>query len=276
MSKFSTTQEKSELIMELEAEDFKLMTIISIVSILCVGAFLLPLEIQDLLKVRHRIFNPLTYMTASFVHDDLLHLGLNLSVFILFAFLLYFANTKVGKQQFFFYSLLLMFVVLPLLNYGALFYFGIWESIQFGYGLSLAGSGLIGFTVPSMILFFRGRLRKFNSILFFTSMFLFTACLIIAPYNWMLFVLCAILGFVFGMWEFGRILRFMVKSFKVREKQMEAFILAFTLWFYFFSIISLFPANIVSQGGIIDIVSHYVGIIFGILPFSVYSISVHV
>ena len=264
------------MIVELEAGDFKFIAIVSIVLVFCVGVFLLPIKIQDLLKVRHRTFNPLTYITASFVHDDLLHLGPNLSVFILFAFLLYFINKKVGKQQFFFLSLLMMFVVLPLLNYGSLFYFGIWKSIEFGYGLSLAGSGLIGFTMPSLILFFKGRLKKFNSALFFTSMFLFTACFIIAPYNLMLFVLCAILGFVFGILEIKEILRFIVESFKQREKRTEAFIVAFALWFYFFSIVGLFPINIVSERGIIDIVSHYVGILFGILPFSLHSISVQV
>ena len=275
-------KEKNELTVELDASDFKLIAIVSIVSIFCVGVFVLPSETQDLLKVKHRIFNPLTYITASFVHDNLQHLGLNLSGFILFAFLLYFINKKANKQHFFFRSLVMMFVALPLLNYGLLFYFGIWKSMEFGYGLSLAASGLIGFTVPSLILFFKGRLKKFNSTLFFASMFLFTACFVIAPYatsspyNLMIFILSAILGFFFGTLEFRRIVRFIAESLKQRERRVESVIVAFTLYFYFVSIIGLFPINIASQGWITDIVSHYMGILFGILPFSFYCISVHV
>lgn len=262
------------MIKELEGGDIKLVAFVSIVSLVCVAVFLLPLEVQDLLKVRHRVFNPVTFITASFVHDDMQHLGLNLSGFILFAFLLFFFNRKVGKQQFFFGSLLGMFVVLPLLNYGSLFYSNIWKSMEFGYGLSLIDSGLIGFTVPSLILFFKVRLTRFNSMFFFTSMFLFTACLVIAPYNLMIFVLCAILAFAFGMFGFRGILGFLAESFKQREKRMESFMVVFALYFYFFSIVGLFPTNIVSQGGITDIVSHFVGLLFGIVPFSVYSITI--
>ena len=266
--------------MKLEAEDFKLIAIVSTISIVCIGVFLLPLEIQNMLKVRHTIFNPLTYITASFVHDYLQHLGSNLFGFILFAFLLYFINKKVSKQKFFFYSLLMMFVVLPLLNYGLLFYFGIYKSTEFGYGLSLAGSGIIGFTVPSLILFFKDRLEKFNSILFFPSMFLLTLCFIFLPYvtssQLLLLVFCAILGFVVGMMEFKRGLRFLVASFKQRETLMESYIVVFTLLFYFISILGLFPANIALQGGITDIVSHYIGLLFGIFPFSFYSIRARV
>ena len=167
-----------------------------------------------------------------------------------------------------------MFIVLPLLNYGSLFYSSIWKSVEFGYGLSLVDSGLIGFTVPSLILFFEARLRKFNSVLFFTSMFLFTACFVIAPYNLILFVLCVILGFAFGMFGFRGIFGFLAESFKQREKRIEPFIVIFALYLYFLSIVGLFPTSIVSQGGITDIVSHFVGLLFGIVPFSLYSIRI--
>ena len=270
------------MVVKLDAEDSTLIAIVSTVSIVCVGVFLLPPEIQNMLKVRHAIFNPLTYLTASFVHDDLQHLGFNLFGFILFAFLLYFIDKKARKQRLFFYFLLMIFAVLPLLNYGVLFYFGIWKSVEFGYGLSLVGSSLIGLTIPSLILFFKDRLEKFNSMLFFLSMFLLTLCIIFLPYaaflQLLLLVFCAIVGFAGGMMEFRRILRFIAESFKKRERtrMMESYILVVTLWFYFISILSLFPPNIASQMGITDIISHYIGLLFGIVPFSVYGIRARV
>lgn len=269
--------EDKDLIPKLVTNNFKLIVVVSIVSVICISVFLFPLEVQNMLKVRYTIFNPLTYITASFVHGNVQHLGSNLLVFILSAFLLYFINKKANQMRFFFISVLMMFAVLPLLNYSLLFYFGIYKT-EFGFGLSLVDSGLIGFTIPSLVLFFKARLKNFNQTLFFFSMFLFTACFIIVPYttffsyNFLVLVLCAILGFFAGKSEIKKILRFVVESFKQRENQMESLIMAFTLWFYFFSVAGLFPSSIVSQEGITDIVSHYIGLLFGILPFSFFII----
>jgi hypothetical protein len=264
-------------IRRLQKDDFQLMLIVGLVSIACVGVFLLPSEIRNMLKVRHAVFNPIAYITASFVHDDSLHLGLNLSAFLLATFLLYFINKRISEQKYFLFSLLIMFVALPLLNYGILFYFGIYKSIEFGFGLSLVDSGLIGFTIPSLILYFKRKLEKFNSILFFTSMVLFTFSLISFPYAWSfefpLPVFCVILGFVFGILEIKRILSFLISSLKQRKTLLESSLVVFTLWFYFFSIVGLFPSTIVSQGGIVDIVSHYFGLLFGIVIFSFYNIA---
>jgi hypothetical protein len=266
-----------EIAVKLKAEDFKLMAIIIFVSIACIGVFLLPLEIRNMLKVRHAIFNPITYITASFVHDYFQGLVFNLLVFIIFSVFTYSINKKVDKQRFFFFSLLMMLVVLPLSSYSLLYYFDIWGSIEFGSGLSLVDSGLIGFAVPSLILFFKGNLEKFNSILFFFSMLFLTLCLVILPYAatsfmLLLLVLCAILGFALGILEFRKILAFISESLKQRETFAESYIVVLTLLFYFISILSLFPADIVLKGGPIDIVSHYIGLLFGILPFSFYSL----
>ena len=274
--KIQLTQARKFAATKLEAEDFKLVAIVILVLIACIGVFLLPLEIRNTLKVRHAIFNPITYITASFVHDDLQGLGFNLLGFMLFAFFLYFINEKGGKQRFF-YSLLMMLVVLPLLNYSLLYFFGTWKAAKFGCGLSLVDSGLIGFTVPSLIFFFKGRLEKFNSIQFFFSMLFLTFSLVILPYAatsflLLLLVLCAIFGLSLGILEFRRMFAFISQSLKRRETFAESYIVILTLLFYIISILSLFPADIVLKGGAKDIVSHYIGLLFGIFPFSFYSL----
>lgn len=271
------TGRKTEVnqVRRLRKDDIGFILIVSLVSIACIGVFLLPLEIQNTLKARHAVFDPIAYITASFVHGDLQHLTLNLSAFLVSAFLLYFVNKSVGEQRFFFFSLLVMFVALPVLNYGILFYFGIYRSVEFGFGLSLVDSELIGFTVPSLILYFNHKLEKFKSILFFTSMVLFTFSLVSLPYaasfQFPLPILCAFLGFVFGILEIKRIASFLAMSFRQRKTFPESFVISFALWFYFFSIVGLFPTTIVSQGGIVDIISHYMGLLFGIVIFSFYS-----
>jgi membrane associated rhomboid family serine protease len=261
----------------LQRDDIVFILIVGLVSLVCIIVFLVPSEIQNMLKVRHAVFNPIAYITASFVHGDLQHLGLNLSAFLIFSFLLYFVNKRVSTQKFFFCSFLVIFFALPVLNYGLLFYYNIYRSIGFAFGLSLVAGGLVGFTVPSLILYFKSELEKFNSVLFFVSMVLFTLSLVSLPYEGSfrlpLPLLCAMLGFVFGFREIKRIVSFLLSSLRQRKNFAESFIVIFTFYFYFFSIIGLFPPQIASQGGIIDIISHYIGLLFGAVIFSFYSIT---
>lgn len=260
----------------LKTSDYTFIASVVIVTILCVGVYLLPTEAQDLLKVSHAVFNPLVYLTASFVHGDIMHLTFNLAFFWLFGFLLYFINRTIEKQRFFLYSLLIMFTALPLINYSLLFYFGIYRSVGFGFGLSLVDSGLIGLTVPSLNMYFRAKLDRFNSTLFLTSMSLLTFFLVLLPYiaspqSFFLAAAILILGFLFGASMFKKILGFLWRSLRRKETVVESYLLFLSVVFYFVSIISLFPATILSEGGITDIVSHYIGLLFGIFPFSLYT-----
>jgi len=223
-----------------------------------------------MLKVRYAFFNPISFVTASFVHDDPSGLASNLLVFMLFAVLLYFINKSIGKLGFYFFSTCIMFVILPLMNYGALFYFGTYRIMEYGYGLSLVDSGLIGFTIPSLLLFSKFRLTTVNSAKLFISMVLFTGCFVVVPYavissyNLLILVLCTIGGILTGKHEFREILDYR------RKNKLEALTVISLIIFYFLSIIGLFPSNIVTEKGIIDIMSHYIGLAFGILPFSFY------
>lgn len=199
----SLSGKKTEMnhVRRLQKDDFQLILIVGFVSIACISVFPLPSEMKNMLKVGHSVFNPIAYVTASFVHDDPLPLGLNLSAFLLATYVLYFINKRISEQKFFFFSLLIMFVALPVLNYGFLFYFGIYRFMEFESGLSLVDSGLIGFIIPSLMLYFKHKLKRFNSILFFTSMVLFTFSLVSLPYaeefDFPLPALCAILGIGF-------------------------------------------------------------------------------
>jgi len=67
-----------------------------------------------------------------------------------------------------------------------------------------------------------------------------------------------------GKYEFGKILDYR------RKNKIESLKVISVISFYFLSILGLFPVNIVTQKGITDIMSHYIGLVFGILPFSFY------
>jgi len=255
--------------------DYRFVAAVVIVTVLCAGVYLAPVEAQDLLKVRHGVFNPLAYLTASFVHGDVMHLTINLVFFWLFGFLLYFVNSAVEKQRFFLYALLVLFTVLPLVNYSLLFYFGVYKSGA-GFGLSVVDSGLIGLTLPSLIMYFRAKLDGFNSVLFLTSMSLLAFFLILVLYMVSLRLILLplavlVLGLFFGVFVFKRILSFLWRSLSRRETIVESCFVLLLLLFYFVSITSLFPATVLSGIGATDVVSHYIGLVFGIIPFSLYA-----
>lgn len=255
--------------------DYGFVVAVVMVTVLCVGVYLAPAEAQDLLKVRHGTFNPLAYLTASFVHGDVMHLANNLVFFWLFDFLLYFVNSAVGKKRFFLCALLVLFTVLPLVNYSLLFCFGVYKS-GFGFGLSVVDSGLIGLTVPSLVMYFREKLVGFRPVLFLASMGVLTFFLFLVLY--MIFLRLILLPFAvstlvlfFGVFVFRRILSFLEWSFSRRETVVESCFVLLLFLFYFVSITSLFPATVLSGIGGTDVVSHYTGLVFGIIPFSLYT-----
>jgi NADH:ubiquinone oxidoreductase subunit 2 (subunit N) len=140
-------------------------------------------------------------------------------------------------------------------------------------------SGLIGLTVPSLILFFKNKLEKFNSLLFFYSLLLLGLGLAALPYAppsqlWLL-SLIFILGFAVGVFEYRRVLRYLASLRRQTKTKMEVFLesclVLFTMFFYFFSIVGLFPSSMMWQGGTTDIVSHFTGLLFGSVIFSSYA-----
>jgi hypothetical protein len=263
-----------------ELSDLVFIAFLVFVSALCVGVFLLPASSQNALKADRSVFNPITYVTASFVHGNVVHLGSDLSVFILFAILLYVINRSVHHQRFFFLSVLIIFTALPVIDYGTQWYYGIFKSVKTGFGLSLVDSGLIGLALPSLILFFKTRVEKFNSLIFFLSYFLSGLCLVALPYSrssqfWLFLIVFAI-GLAVGNVEYRRIFDWLANlRIPTSERKKTFFSLCavlFTMVLYFIFIIGLFPSSIIQQGAPTDIVSHFIGLLFGSLVFSFYAI----
>jgi hypothetical protein len=173
------------------------------------------------------------------------------------------------------YALLVLFTVLPLVNYSLLFCF-VYRS-GFEFGLSLVESGLIGLTVPSLIVYFRAKLDGFNSVLFLTSMSVLTFFAILFLYMaslglTLLPLAVLVLGLFFGVFVFKRILSFLWQSLSRKETIVESCFVLLSFLLYFVSITSFFPATVLSGIGATDVVSHYIGFLFGIIPFSLYAI----
>jgi len=262
------------IIPKLKTIDYIPISVVVFVSMTCVVVFLIPPELQNALKAKHSVFNPIAYITASFVHTDLQHLGFNLAFFALFTFILYFIGKMAGKERLFIYSVPIMFLLLPLFSYSLLHYIGIFRQMEFGFGLSLVDSGMIGLTVPMLTLFFKARAERFRSLPFIASMVFFTFSLILvaSSRDLMLTVLSTLLAVLFGALTFPAVFRFLHKSFGQKAILPESYLVIGAFVAYFFTIPSLFPSTIISEGGITDILSHYIGLMFGIGTFSILAV----
>jgi hypothetical protein len=229
-----------------------------VVSAACVSIFLLPTEIGNMLRVKTQVFNPITFISASFVHLGLAHLSNNLAVFALVTYLLHFIYRWISEQKILHISLLIIFTALPFLYYGILVHYVFYAAEVFG--LSLVNSGLIGLSMISLTIYFKHGVMKFNAQLFITSIIFFTFSFINLPTVFR--SLSAILSFVYGTLEIKKIWTYLIPLWS--KDRWEAFIIGFTLFFYFISILALFPATIISSQGIVDIFAHYFVLLFGI------------
>jgi len=231
---------------------------VGVVSTICIIIFLLPAEIGSMLRARTQVFNPLTFISASFVHFDLIHLSNNLVAFIVVTYLLSFIHRQISEQKTLHISVLIIFTALPLLYYGFLFHFVFYASEV--CGLSLVNSGLTGLSITSLTIYFKQRIEKINSWLFLASIIFFTSSFINLPK--VSRCLLVISGLVLGAREIKKVLLYLIPLWS--KDKLEALIVVFTLLCYFISLLALFPATIILGKGIVDIFAHYFGLLSGI------------
>ena len=249
--------------------------IVACIVIVCLIVFVLPPSVQNILKTRNAVFNPLAYVTASFVHGSDLHLAGNLLLFIPSIFLLNYISKKANKQRFFLFSLPFIFLLVPILTYSIMNYYGIYRQVPYSFGLSLVDSALLGFFVPVFILYLRKTLGKLGIIAFFLSTIFLTFALIGAVLQLLTAtVVSIVLGCGFAFLVSKKIILLLKELFSNKKNFSEVFVLLFSPFFYFFSIYGLFPiADQVVQGSRVGIVQHFIGLFIGIFLFSAYAIS---
>jgi membrane associated rhomboid family serine protease len=251
--------------------DIAIWSIIIAVSITCIGVFFLPRSIQNDLTYRTNAVDPLNFLTSIFVHGSLQHLLGNLVVFLLTGSLLFYFNRKIGKEEFLFYSLLVIVLILPIV-YGIIFqqFANLYKWQTASYGLSLVVAGCLGLVIPTLILFLREDLQNSASEgLLFLGMFALTGATIILPYtssinSSYLFITLYCLGLVASVYI---ILKTLAKTAPERRKNvLKRLLLGLGCFFAcLVFILMLFPSNLSqTQGSVVNILAHFIGLIFGI------------
>lgn len=269
--------------MKIETRRLDLVTISILVTVplVCIIVFMLPVETQRTLQAYTTVFSPVNFITAIFVHGNLQHLVGNVAVFILVGCLTYFLNKKAKRERFLLISLLTILFVLPLIYYPLLLLLNylIFHLELASFGLSLTVSGLIGYIIPSLIVF-RNQIRdlNINQTRFFLSIVFLTGMMISFPYvdsnfyNIAVFSATIILAFSVGLNEFSEILKFSRTNTRNRKWASITFLI---LLLYLLLLAFLFPSEIVQPSGfVVDILAHHFGIFFGLIVPSLISMRV--
>lgn len=252
--------------------DLLIWSVFVSIALLCLFVFLLPTNFQELLKFRFDIWNPITFITSTFVHADFSHLIGNIIAYFLVGSLVFVINHKSKKQKAFFHYLLLVIFILPL-SYGALFLIINRLVLQLPFvscGLSLVIGGLLGLIIPSLSFSSQCEPRlELNWSMFFLSSVCLTGSVAISPYlgsivyNLAVFSILTIVGVLLLINELFKIVDFGRKGTK--EKRAKAFTFLLVLSFYFVFLSFLFPENIVqTSGNIVNMFAHIFGVYFGL------------
>ncbi|MBC7129710.1 rhomboid family intramembrane serine protease [Candidatus Bathyarchaeota archaeon] len=260
--------------------DIMVFTFFALVSALCFIVFLLPIEVQELLKARSDNWNLLTFFTSTFVHANFEHLVGNVLAFLLLGFIVYGLNRESNCEKGFIIS---MFLAISLLPFIYNLSFVLLANIIIGQplvscGLSTVIAGIIGLIIPSLIIFLRDMLQEKRSDLYFSSSLIFlTGSAIAFPYinfgayNLTVFITTLTVGLALLLHVAGKLLNFAKQNLNAKKKLVTASI---AILFYYTFLFSLFPSNIVMpQGNIVNIFAHYIGVFYGIIS-GIYTLNV--
>lgn len=252
--------------MKLQRLDLAILVIFIGMTICCIAVFLLPTDVQVTLKANTTNPNPLAWFTSTFVHENNSHLISNLVVLLISGMSLFALNKN--SKRFLFISVLLVIFGLPFI-FGAIFqlvcsFYG-WILVY--DGLSTVVSGLLGLIVFSFISYFKEELQtpKYNWICFLSILLLTFSTIsfayIVDLYSFSLFLTTFIAGFALLFLTFRKVF-FMTKIDLKQEKKKIAIGLG-VLFVYVILIAMAFPSNILQSTGIVNILAHYAGLLFG-------------
>jgi len=238
----------------------------AIVPLFLLLLFLLPQEIKQGLALDVSRFSPQSIFLSHYVHEEFPHfsqnvLGYYIGMFLVYGF--YFLRRGRGILR----TLFPLFVILPFVS-SFLHLAGLPTSRSLGYSAIVAAIYgalpvvFFGFTE------FRYKL-KLNRTWSLWSLFFISMLLIAMVYGHLyitLMVGVATAFFLLMALRFAAknndIMKF-IHTLCIRDRALLVFGLSFSI----LSAAVFFPANIVSENGVVNIFSHYVGYVFGFVTF---------
>jgi hypothetical protein len=239
------------------------LALISSVPILLSLIFLLPESIQNAMILDYGNYSIFNLWTSSFVHRGFDHLSNNLIAYCLLIGPIYLLFLLGDEQKLFRYTFLVLLFVLPfliaLINIAAL-------GSGTGAGFSGIGSALFGLLPVSLFLFVHNKISEEIEPAHGVVLFLITTAIIALTYSGVIvaagiLLFTALLTF-YDIHQVGLVeIREVVAELTSMGGYFELVMIAGLL--SLFSPVVLFPSEIAQDGTTVNILTHYIGLLFG-------------
>lgn len=251
---------RADVTEQVRVSDIALMLTIPFVL---TGVYLLPVSIQQSFVVNYRNPSILNLWTAAYVHDGFAHFSGNLAAYVLYILPTYLLFILADERRLFRYTFLSFLVVLPpVLALITITVVG--QGI--GTGFSGIGSAYIGLLPAALFVFIRNRVSQEVGLSNVVAVFLVVLSVIAAIYTGTLaatgifVVACLLVIFDIRRVGIGDVRRIGSKFYSMNG-YFELIVVAVAL--FLISPLALFPQQIVQDGHLVNILSHYVGLVFG-------------
>ena len=264
----------------LERADLYAFALLASISSLCIVVFLLPADVQELLRCRSDSLNLLSLWTSAFVHFNFEHLLYDVVSFLVLGLLVFAVHWKPGRGKDFLYSLIVILLVLPPVTNAlfALIAGLVFKRVFASCGLSIIVAGLAGLMVPSLRALAKGLLKseeRANKLVL--SLMLLTLFWVVLQYVHQVYGLHALASWA-AILVLGALLVCglallipVVKELRHRTERDHCMKEAATTSIvavigYLVFVIMLFPSEIITPGGgLVGVFHHYLGLFLGML-----------
>jgi len=261
----------------MDKKDIRNTLLLIIPALVCILVFFLPNGWQEQLVLNLNNLNLWSWFTYIFVHQNAMHLILNMVSFVIPTIFAYFVLRKIEENRIikltysnlFIVPLITLFLTILFRNMG-LFPLQLINSKGFS-GISSASIGLLGFALSRRIQMLWLRDNKSSTLLNLCYYF-FMPVLGILSYNlsWKLSAVAFILWILLIL----KILFFSEdrknKNKKNSQSKRELLFLGVGLAILFIGSLMLVPKTIIANGSVVNSMAHLIGLVIGFwLPFFV-------
>lgn len=257
---------KEKTILRWKKLDYSIFFVI--VPAILLSIFLLPNAIKNTLILLPSNPTIISAFFSNYTHSDLSHIITNLIGYTIVVFLLFHLETN---KKFFYTNSFLIFIALPIISSSFIIY--LVPKIPPVQGFSAIVSGFIGYLLYSVYNFVKNVYKiTFNySFIFLLLMINFLIFSTLASINYLILITIIVSIFLIYMnrkniielfkKSIGNYKNLLNKSYLERVYGIYVFVLVV---FFIFSLFTLIPQDIREGNKLVNILSHYVGYVFGV------------
>lgn len=238
-------------------------------ALICLIVFYSPSEIKEMLTMSTEDYSILSIYTTNFVHYEWGHLTRNLAYYLAFGLTSLLLLDYLGYRKIFRYSLPIILIVVPILSS----IYSVWVITNCGGRVNIFGFSAVAGAVMGLFGYGGALLISFDEKDYpysYLLLMLFTMYYFVSTYLGLLNVF-SIAMLLSAMLPFYVIANRHAKDQNRRKRIFAGLVYIFA---YLFFLETLFPLNLVSNGNLVNILGHLLGVSFGIcIPYFLVTLS---